>query len=432
MSTFSYQSFQHEDEIRVIVLHCAAPESPIGCKLKHIRLSELPRYEALSYTWGSSERACSISIDGTQVGITKSLYVALTNLRRPGPSLRNLRRDRIIWADALCINQEDDEEKSVQVAMMGKIYSMASRVLIWIGEDPDEHAAAAFSAIRKSDKFLTRHAANYRAKLTKKQVGYRDSHIDDVEMSTNLIIELVALGLEVIEPLLDHTWYGRMWVVQEAVLGQRPIVQYGKESMDWSTLGAVAEAFLSLDVTSYLDFVWNRQTLERIATIYSIQQNIKSYFDDTNELTILDLIDNTGDFSCSDARDEIFALLSLADTRGYKPQYSRSATDVFIEFSKWALQWQRNLDILSYAGLSLRPKTDLQIPTWSLSPSSRREGCNFLCVEHFHASSDHMDDPADVSSLVTFKKDVMVLRGLFLDNISALGKPLCSDSRRPP
>lgn len=113
-------------------------------------------------------------------------------------------------------------------------------------------------------------------------------------MSSDLIIKLVALGLEAIEPLLEHTWYGRMWVVQEAVLGQRPTIQYGKESKDWMTVGAVADAFLSLGVTSYLDFVWNRRTLERIATIYSIQQNTKAYYDDRSKLTILDRIKSCG------------------------------------------------------------------------------------------------------------------------------------------
>lgn len=431
MATFSYQHIQHNDEIRVIVLRCAELESPLTCKLMHIRLTESPRYEALSYTWGSSEKEYTISIDSKLVGITKSLYIALKNLRRHGPSLRSLRRDRIIWADALCINQDDDEEKSVQVGMMGKIYSMASSVIIWIGEDPYTQAASAFAAIRKADNFLAKHAANYRAKLTKNQVGYRDSHVDDVEMSTDLIIKLVALGLEPIEPLLDHTWYGRMWIVQEAVLGQRPTIQYGKESMDWMTVGAVAEAFLSLDVTSYLDFVWNRQTLERIATIYSIQQNIKSYYDECSELTILDLVDNTGDFSCSDSRDEIFALLSLASTEGYKPQYSRSAPEVFIEFSKWVLQRQQNLDILSYAGLSLRHESSLQIPSWSLSPSSKREGCSFLCAGHFHASAVQPIESVGIDSLATFNTNSMMLQGMLLDNIIRLGDPLCLDSRRP-
>lgn len=132
MATFSYQPILHKDEIRVIVLRCAALESPITCKLVHVILTECSRYEALSYTWGSSQKEYSISIDGKLVGITKSLYIALKNLRRHRPSLRYLHRDRIIWTDALCINQDDDEEKSVQVGMMGKIYSMAFSVIIWI------------------------------------------------------------------------------------------------------------------------------------------------------------------------------------------------------------------------------------------------------------------------------------------------------------
>lgn len=430
-SRFSYQPIKHKDEIRVIVLHSGAPESSISCTLKHVRLGDRPRYEALSYTWGSSEKERSISIDGNQILITKSLYIALENLRHHGPSLRRFRRDRIIWADALCINQDDDAEKSVQVAMMGKIYSMAFSVRIWIGEDPSAEAKGAFNAIRKADRFLRKHAANYRPKLRKEQVGYRDSHADDVEMSTELIIEIAGSGLEVMEPLLDRSWYGRMWIVQEAVLGHQPVIQCGKESMDWTTFGAVAEALWSLGVVSYVDFALNRKSLERIATIYSIQQNIKSYYDDDPELTILDLVDTTGDFACFDPRDGIFALLSLTNANGFTPQYSRSVVEVFTDFSKWALQRFNNLDILSYAGLVLRSDGSSSVPSWSISPSSQRDIITFLCAQHFHASSEHQQSPFYINNIVWFRDSSLILQGTLLDGIRALGEPLCSESRRP-
>jgi hypothetical protein len=51
--------------------------------------------------------------------------------------LRDQSQPRYLWIDALCINQDDDYERSAQVAIMGRIYQTARRVISWIGlSDP--------------------------------------------------------------------------------------------------------------------------------------------------------------------------------------------------------------------------------------------------------------------------------------------------------
>lgn len=62
---------------------------------------------------------------------TENLIVALRHLRYPD-------RTRALWIDALCINQKDEREKSLQVGMMGSIYRHAGRVLIWLGPARDQ------------------------------------------------------------------------------------------------------------------------------------------------------------------------------------------------------------------------------------------------------------------------------------------------------
>lgn len=41
---------------------------------------------------------------------------------------------RLLWADAVCINQADDAERGSQVGMMGRIYGQAARTLVWLGD----------------------------------------------------------------------------------------------------------------------------------------------------------------------------------------------------------------------------------------------------------------------------------------------------------
>ncbi|KAK4251198.1 hypothetical protein C7999DRAFT_37810 [Corynascus novoguineensis] len=100
--------------------------APIQCQLFDYTLLDSGKgthlYEALSYVWGSEEKPHSISTDKGDLLVTINLYMALKRLR--DHSL-----DRIIWVDAICINQSDTEERNSQVQSMAKIFAKASRVV---------------------------------------------------------------------------------------------------------------------------------------------------------------------------------------------------------------------------------------------------------------------------------------------------------------
>jgi hypothetical protein len=98
-----------------------------------------PRYEALSYCWGDPKRQHTVYIESPSLegedlsgpaifslSIGHSLYEALKHLRRAD-------EPRVVWADAVCINQADLEERSAQVKRMAAIYSLAHRVVVWAG-----------------------------------------------------------------------------------------------------------------------------------------------------------------------------------------------------------------------------------------------------------------------------------------------------------
>ena len=80
-------------------------------------------YEALSYTWGGSDKPRSISINKQNLAVTESVYAAPLRLR-------DRFFNRILWIDAICINQENLKEQGQQVQLMAKIYSKATRVLV--------------------------------------------------------------------------------------------------------------------------------------------------------------------------------------------------------------------------------------------------------------------------------------------------------------
>jgi len=155
--------------------------APIQCQLFDYSLQESGKkthlYEALSYVWGGSDKPRSISIDKYNLPVTVNLHAALSRLRD-----RFL--ERIIWVDAVCINQVDLKEQGLQVQLMAKIYSKANRVIVWLGEmEPD------------SDQVLEdiRLAANKESTERSKK-----------EMNQQSILNL-----------LQRPWFQRIWVREQ-------------------------------------------------------------------------------------------------------------------------------------------------------------------------------------------------------------------------
>lgn len=105
-------------------------------------------YEALSYAWGDKENPRSVIVNGQTFYVTDNLYAALLRLRDHSLA-------RIIWADAICIDQENQEEKQGQIQLMAAIYAKASRVIVWLGETEDGSVRALEAIRRVSEKPTT-------------------------------------------------------------------------------------------------------------------------------------------------------------------------------------------------------------------------------------------------------------------------------------
>jgi hypothetical protein len=135
-------------------------------------------YDALSYVWGGSDKPRSISIGEHylryDLPVTENLHKALSRLRH-----RSI--ERILWVDAVCINQENKQEKEQQIQFMAKIYAQANRVVVWLGEEADN-----------SDRALEEIRI----------VGGNESK----RSSNNEMIQQAIIAL------LDRPWFRRIWV----------------------------------------------------------------------------------------------------------------------------------------------------------------------------------------------------------------------------
>jgi hypothetical protein len=115
------------NQIRVVELVPGRWNDAINCNMRTVSLDEQPSYEALSYVWGDPKDTVPIIVNGTSFPATRNLVAALLRVRSSVTP-------RTIWVDAMCINQKSLDERTQQILIMGRIYEVASSVLVFLGE----------------------------------------------------------------------------------------------------------------------------------------------------------------------------------------------------------------------------------------------------------------------------------------------------------
>src|SRR5437667_4187491 len=121
----------------MLTLYPGALDDPLEAKLEFFNIASTEKYETISYVWGQPNRCHEIICNGCRLGLTASLHDFLRRVRQPN-------RQRRLWADQICIDQESDEERSQQIQFMNRIYKNASHVLVWLGLDDQTMAESAF------------------------------------------------------------------------------------------------------------------------------------------------------------------------------------------------------------------------------------------------------------------------------------------------
>lgn len=289
--SFVYQPLDRSrDSLRLLILlPCEERnESIIRCGLIHSNFAEIPIYEALSYMWGASDQMQSILVDGTLVLVRQNLYDALSSLRSKEP--------RYLWADALCINQENLDERRCQVALMDFIYEQASCVLIWLGKwckalYEDEPEA--------SESVKNEEAAG----------ATRDWSPDEEDAS------------EFCSWIYNNPYWERLWIIQEMALARKLRVQIGSYRMDWDRLLCFVTALGSHEELR------QREGLIRLNDLRIARHS---------PLTRLEvLLEDFKYAKCDEPRDKIYGFLGLASDCQRVPSlqadYSKPLTDLHSE-----------------------------------------------------------------------------------------------------
>lgn len=201
----------------------------INCMLSHEALGpNTPPYEALSYTWGSGYSLQCITLNGTPFHVTKNLEAALRHLRKPYET-------RLVWMDAISINQDDDIERGQQVQLMRRIYTLAKQVIVWLGEESS------------------------RSKLAMEFFESANDNHDMREWFRDTIVKTTQ-GLykeewKAVFNLFERGYWERIWIVQELACAAKIDVLCGSHSARWGVLITCQSAWYGMEQSSISDVV---------------------------------------------------------------------------------------------------------------------------------------------------------------------------------
>ncbi|ETS86903.1 hypothetical protein PFICI_00731 [Pestalotiopsis fici W106-1] len=332
--------------IRVLKLEPSAErDAIITCSLSVISLSEnpTPQYEALSYVWGDFTERHEIQLDGLPTPVTMNLWTALRYIRLPDAP-------RTLWIDAVCINQSDVQERNAQVRQMGRIYSQASHVLIWLG-DPDPQIEDTFSAL------------SVPGALDQRQ--YEDFPPE------------IADGLR---KMLARPWWHRVWVLQEHVLADAdPAVGCGDSWLDWKELsGALLDFARSMMDASGTTIADDQTTWVQDSTMLLRHVLLREQWNDPGYqggrgTTIAEIIERTRGRRATDKRDQVFAvsgLLREEDKAMFPaPDYAMSVNEVYQMATVAFIRSSAKLTFLIHA--TDKGDDDLELPSWCVDFSKR-------------------------------------------------------------
>jgi hypothetical protein len=343
---YQYRPLPSERFIRLLELYPGHTNDDIDCTLHQTKLEDAPKYEAISYAWGDPANKLNMLCDGKILLVTPNLKNALHRLRLKDES-------RILWADAICINQNDVVEKGSQVKLMTRIYGNATRVCIWLGCTVPQMLPA-FELIAAIVSRASVTCTGTSMSSTPKESLYLTLYcsIDRAELPNSSSECWLALDI-----FFSAAWFDRLWVIQE-VNRHTSTVFCGEYEIRWKDIVLVARLLLEPRRTGDL----SSACLARITNAISVVQ-IESADQDSSTSGIFDLFRH---FKCTDQRDKVYALLSfppLCELHPLiQPDYSKSVAEVFEEATVRIFTSCQNLGLLS--SLEHDCVIDEEWPSW--------------------------------------------------------------------
>ncbi|KAL2277951.1 hypothetical protein FJTKL_15079 [Diaporthe vaccinii] len=216
-----------------------------------------------------------------------------------------MKEPRLFWIDAICIDQDNVRERNHQVGLMKQIYSMASNVYIWLGRESENSRLAMDFLANESTKPLKQQVDDFRP-IWGRQEG------------------------KAIRDLCQRPYWRRMWVIQEIIHATRLTVWCGSQRVDWPVLDRLYLTIKTIDEENRLAYHEFVTDVLRSPAFVMVWQRAHWRHPETPTPKLQTLIETFQGWECTDLRDKVYALVSMADQEtAVLPDYSRSARQIY-------------------------------------------------------------------------------------------------------
>ncbi|RMJ02370.1 hypothetical protein CDV36_015363 [Fusarium kuroshium] len=380
-----YPTTLGSNEVRLICIEAAdSPDYPIHLSLEVYDLDNCPEYEAVSYTWAGEDGDCFLS-KPIYVGPFWDCLIQTNNCWEMLRFVRPWRGIRMLWVDAICINQNNLSERSSQVANMGRIYSSCSRVIVYLGPD-------------MATPLHGRHARRGRLH----------------ELETDVIKPVFPDQVRQPQPyrlehLLSRRYFSRIWVVQELLLSKGAIIRIGDVDF-WADASMPTRLSSSMPRWTWAQThaAWARYISQGASSIGDLKEMLQT--------TALSL--------ATDPRDRVFGLLGImpelsvlseqptSDSNtpplqlgGLQADYTLSCQHIFIGLFGYCILNLQRPDILYHApSVTPMPNYPSWVPNWTSpetwrllfqSPKANDERILSLIRDRITPESADLSDPED-------------------------------------
>jgi len=253
-NTYAYKNIDYNNQIRLLKIYPGAKRDSLACSLIPCRLldHEVQRpldytgcipYGALSYSWGVNNARNVVHVFDSDDGYEtwkkvksvlkrdlRSQFFVRDNLRDALEQLRSKEKAVFVWADAICINQENLTERTAQVARMHDVYTQAEKVYIWLGKGKSKEEN------QKTFNFLTKildlgKLEQIIGNIERKEI---ESTWRDDQQDCKRVIDL-----------MKAEWFSRRWVIQELALATNAHVHRGECTMMWTEFADAIALFMT-------------------------------------------------------------------------------------------------------------------------------------------------------------------------------------------
>ena len=369
MAEIIYSELRPErQEIRLMFLEAGQPKDEIIASLMVTSLRWAPEYwtpefEALSYVWGDPLVTRPIKLNGQPYQVTENLEAALRRLRHDD-------RVRIMWIDAICIDQQNPREQEHQIGLMRDIFGGCAQCIVWLGEEDHETEKVLESLHWMQDNLHVHEWPCFsNSKATKTRLGAGKDNIYGV-----------GPVFELLQRFLRRPWFSRTWTFQEFVLPRKREIRCGHFQIPFSLLRKARQKFClhtskccKMHSASLLSLI-NVLNDELDISIFPLDDML-DYHHNYKTIDFLKVLNDNCHRTATRDHDKIYGLIGLAPPyiqKAVLPDYRLDVAAVFAQPLVAHWQTKASLRPLIYVRKqSYKFQLPSWVPDWSHASTSR-------------------------------------------------------------